>query len=164
MANRDDVRRVWDILDGNSIGMLTTKCPEGLRSRPLDARPDRDTGEIFFLTDVRGLKDDEIEAAPDVCFTVTDKDSNIYLSITARASVIRDTAKAREIWKKNDDVWWKGGPEDPNVRVLKLVPGKAELWDGPASKLVAAYEFAKARLTGEKPLAGENTKKVVRLH
>jgi general stress protein 26 len=163
MTNQDDIKRVWDILDGNSIGMLTTKWREGLRSRPLDARPDRDTGEIFFLTDVRGLKDDEIEASPDVCFTVTDKDHNIYLSITAGASVIRDTAKARHIWKKNDDIWWKGGPDDPNVRVLKLVPTKAELWDGPASKLVAAYEFAKARLSGEKPFAGENTKRVVQL-
>jgi general stress protein 26 len=162
MTNQDDIKRVWDILEDNSIGMLTTKCPKGLRSRPLDARPDRDTGEIFFLTDVRGLKDDEIEASPDVCFTVTDKDHNIYLSITAGASVIRDTAKARHIWK-NDDIWWKGGPDDPNVRVLKLVPTKAELWDGPASKLVAAYEFAKARLSGEKPFAGENTKRVVQL-
>jgi general stress protein 26 len=163
MTSQDDIKRVWDILDDNSIGMLTTKCPEGMRARPLDARSDRDSGEIFFLTDVRGLKDDEIEASPNVCFTVTDKSSNTYLSITARASVVRDTAKAREIWKKNDDIWWKGGPEDPNVRVLKLVPTKAELWDGPASKLIAAYEFAKARLSGEKPFAGENTKKVVRL-
>ena len=47
-------------------------------------------------------------------------------------------------------MWWKG-PDDPNVRVLRLVPEKAELWDGPASSAVAAYEFAKARITGEKP-------------
>lgn len=163
MANQDDIERIWKILDGNSIGMLTTAFAGGLRSRPLDARPDKNTGEIFFLTDVRGLKDDEVKASPDVCFTVTDKDHNIYLSITARASVTRDTAKAKEIWNKNDDIWWKGGAEDPNVRVMTLAPVRAELWDGPSSKLVAAYEFAKARLTGEKPFAGENTKKVVQL-
>ena len=163
MTNQNDIARVWEILAGNSVGMLTTGFSDGLRSRPLDARPDRATGVIFFLTDVRGLKDDEVEARPDVCFTVTNKDSNIYLSITARASVSRDTAKAKEIWKKNDEIWWKGGPEDSNLRVIRLVPSRAELWDGPASKLVAAYEFAKARLTGEKPLAGENTKKVVQL-
>jgi hypothetical protein len=38
------------------------------------------------------------------------------------------------------------------------VPATAELWDGPASSAVAAYEFAKARLTGEKPKLGENRK------
>jgi len=43
----------------------------------------------------------------------------------------------------------------------KIEPVTAELWDGPSSLLVAAYEFAKSRMTGEKPLLGENQKKTV---
>ena len=39
----------------------------------------------------------------------------------------------------------------------------AELWDGPASKAVAMYEFAKARVTGEKPNLGENRKVTVKM-
>lgn len=161
MANQNDIARVWDILENNSIGMLTTQFSGGLRARPLDARPDREAGAIFFVTDVRGHKDDEIAARPDVCFVVTVPKDNVYLSITGRATVTRDTRKAAEIWKKTDDVWWKGGPDDPNARVLKIEPVKAELWDGPSSSLVAAFEFAKARMTGEKPLLGENRKKTV---
>ena len=68
---------------------------------------------------------------------------------------------ARKIWKKTDDMWWKGGPDDPNARVLRIEPVTAELWDGPSSSLVAAYEFAKAKITGEKPFLGENRKKTV---
>ena len=84
-----------------------------------------------------------------------------YLSITGRAAVIRDRAIAAQIWKKTDDVWWPGGPDDPNVRVLEFHPRTAELWDGPASSAVAAFEFAKARITGEKPKLGENRKVTV---
>jgi len=164
MAAEKDVKRIWEILEHNSIGMLTTHSGWGLRSRPVDARPDPDSSAIFFLTDVRGVKDDEIEADADVCFTVTDVRHNVYLSLTARASVERDTKKAKEIWKKNDEVWWKGGPEDPNLRVIKLELTKAELWDGPSTPAAAAYEFAMARLTGKKPFAGENTKRVVDFH
>ena len=58
-------------------------------------------------------------------------------------------------------MWWKGGPDDPNAGVLRIEPVTAELWDGPSNSLVAAYEFAKARITGEKPLLGENRKKTV---
>ena len=36
-----------------------------------------------------------------------------------------------------------------------------ELWDGPASEAVAVFEFAKARLTGQKPNLGENRKVTV---
>ena len=38
MADRTDIARVWDILENNSIGMLTTQFSGGLRARPLDAR------------------------------------------------------------------------------------------------------------------------------
>ena len=150
--------RVWDILETTTVGMLTTHGAKGLRARPLDARPDRNAGVIQFVTDVRGLKDDEIEADARVGFTVIDPHDNAYLSITGRASISRDNIAAAKIWKKTDDVWWPDGPRDENVRVLTIEPITAELWDGPASRLVAAYEFAKARLTGEKPDLGENRK------
>lgn len=160
----DDLEaRVWEILEKTGVGMLTTHCPDGLRARPLEARPDRNAAAILFVTDVRGLKDDEIAADPHIGFTVIDVDDNAYLSITGCARVTRDDIAAARIWKKTDDVWWPDGPQDPNVRVLRLEPTKAELWDGPASSLVAVYEFAKARLTGEKPNLGENRKTTVRM-
>jgi len=155
--------RVWDVLEKTSVGMLTTHGAQGLRARPLDARPDREAGVIQFVTDVRGLKDDEIGADARVGFTVIDTGDNAYLSITGRASITNDNITAAKIWKKTDDVWWPDGPRDQNVRVLTIEPVRAELWDGPASKLIAAYEFAKARITGEKPNLGENRKKTVRM-
>ena len=160
MADQNDINRVWDILDGHGIGMLTTQFSGGLRARPLDARPDRDAGAIFFVTDVRGHKDDEIAARSDVCFVVTVPKDNVYLSITGRAAVTRDPEKVRQIWKKLDEMWWSGS-DDPNARLLTIEPITAELWDGPSNKLVAVYEFAKAKMTGEKPFLGENRKKTV---
>jgi len=159
----DVVARVWDILERHSVGMLTTRFSGGLHARPVDARPDREAGLILFVTDAGSHKDEDIAAAPDVCFTVIIDSDKAYLSITGRASVRRDPAKARAIWKKTDDMWWPGGPDDPDARVLTIEPSTAELWDGPSSSLVAAYEFAKARLTGEAPDLGENRKQTARM-
>ena len=83
------------------------------------------------------------KAEHDVCLVFTDSDEKAYLSVTARAEVFRDPAKAAELWKSTDNVWWSG-PNDPNVRVLRVTPLRAELWDGPASDAIVAYEFAKA--------------------
>jgi general stress protein 26 len=154
-------QRIWELLESTGAGMLTTQFAEGLRARPMEPRPDRGNGVIYFITDVRGLKDDEVAAAPDVCLTLTNHKEKAYLSLTARASVLRDPVLAAKFWKSTDDVWWPGGPEDKNVVMLRLEPQRAELWDGPASSLVAAYEFAKARATGEKPDLGENRKVTV---
>jgi general stress protein 26 len=112
---------------------------------------------------VRGLKDDEIKSEPEVNLAVIDAGDKAYLSIAGHAVVTRDPALAAQIWHRSDDVWWPGGPDDPNVRVIVLTPLLAELWDGPSSPMVAAYEMAKARITGDKPDLGENRKKTVPL-
>jgi general stress protein 26 len=161
MAEKID--RVWDVIEKVGVCMLTTRFAGGLRARPLEARPDREAALIFFVTDLRGAKDDEIAAHPDVCLTFIDPEAKAYLSITGTAEVIQDARKAAEIWRKTDDVWWPGGPQDPNARVLRIEPSTAELWDGPSSKAVAVYEFAKARLTGVKPNLGEKRKVTVEM-
>jgi general stress protein 26 len=162
MAEQSHLDRVWDIVEKVGVCMMTTRFADGLRARPLEARPDRDAGLIWFVTDVRGAKDDEIAAHAEVCLVFIDHKDKAYLSLTGRGEVRRDPAKAAAIWKKTDGVWWSG-PDDPNVRVLRVEPVRAELWDGPASAAVAAFEFAKARATGEKPNLGENRKVAVKM-
>src|SRR3954451_14706912 len=154
--------RVWDIIEKVGIAMLTTSFHGGMRARPVEARPERDAGLIWFVTDLRSGKEHEIEAEHDVGLVFIDAKAKAYLSITARAEVRRDHAKAAEIWKRTDNMWWSG-PDDPNVCVLRVRPLTAELWDGPASAAVAAFEFVKARITGKKPNLGENRKVTVRM-
>lgn len=160
MADQDHLARVWDIIERVGVCLLTTHFDGGLRARPLEARPDRGVGMIWFLTDLHSGKEHEIDTAQDVGIVFVDADAKAYLSITARAEVWRDHAKAAEIWRSTDNVWWHG-PDDPNVCVLSATPLTAELWNGPASKAVAAFEFVKARLTGNKPNLGENRKVTV---
>ena len=161
MPEQNDIHRVWDIVEKAGVGMLTTRFAGGLRARPVEPRFNRDHGLIRFVTDVRGLKDDEIENSPDVGLVVISPADKAYASIAGRATVARDPAAAKKIWRSTDNVWWPGGPDDPNVRVIVLTPSLAELWDGPASSMVAAFELAKAKVTGQKPDLGENRKKTV---
>ena len=143
MTKQESVSRVWNVVEQARIGMLTTKFGGGLRARPLEARADRDAGLIWFVTDVRGTKDDEIDAAHDIGLVFIAESDRVYLSISGRAFVTRDTAKAKELWRKTDDTWFASGPDDPNVRVLRIEPITAELWDGPSSVAAAVFEFAK---------------------
>lgn len=162
MSEQDHLKRVWNIVERVGVCMLTTHSADGLRARPVEPRLDRDAGLIWVVTDLRSGKEHEIETERDVGLTFVDDREKTYLSITARAIVQRDHAKAAEIWRYTDNLWWKG-PDDPNVCVLRIAPLTAELWDGPASKAVAAFEFVKARLTGAKPNLGENRKVAIDL-
>jgi general stress protein 26 len=162
MADQSHLTRVWQIIERVGVCMLTTHFPGGFRARPVEPRLDSAAGLIWVVTDLRSEKEREIETEHEVGLTFVDTKENAYLSITARAEVRHDHAKAAEIWRYADNLWWQG-PHDPNVCVLRITPLTAELWDGPASKAVAAFEFIKARLTGSEPNLGENRKVTVDL-
>ena len=162
MAEADPLHRVWDVIERVGVCMLTTRFAGGLRARPVEPRPDRAAGLIWIVTDLRSGKEREIEAVHDVGLTFIEPKQKAYLSVTACAEVLADHAKAAEVWRFTDNLWWKG-PNDPNACVLRVMPITAELWDGPASSAVAAFEFVKARLTGDKPNLGENRKLTVDL-
>jgi general stress protein 26 len=162
MTEQDHLSRIWDVIERVGVAMLTTHFAGGLRARPVEPRLDRAAGIVWVVTDRRSDKEHEIEAEHDVGLVVVDAKERAYLSLTARAEVLPDHAKAAEVWRFTDNLWWHG-PDDPNVCVLRLTPLTAELWDGPASAAVAAFEFVKARLTGGKPGLGENRKVTVKL-
>jgi len=105
-----------------------------------------------------GFKDDETQADSNVCHAFAYLKEKVYLSLTGKASTNRDPARARSLWNDEQKVWWPGGPDDPNLLVIRFKPDRAELWDGPASSTVAAVEFAKSSLTGTMPDLGENRK------
>ena len=158
MSEASELDRVWDIIERVGVGMLTTCFEGGLRARPLEARPDRHSGRLLFVTDIHSAKRDEIDRWPDIGLVFVDAASNAYLSITGKAQIVDDPALRALAWRKADVVWWPGGPNDPNVCVLVCEPATAELWDGPSNPAVAAYEFAKTRATGREPDLGENRK------
>jgi general stress protein 26 len=157
-----DLDRVWDIMEDISVCMVTTHAGGRMRSRPMHAIPDRDDNAIYFITDTRGAKDDEIAAAPEVCLAFADIGDNTYLSVTGTAATVRDPAKAEELWSTEAQAWWPRGPRDPAVRVLRVVPEQAEYWDTRGNSVTVALKLVAARMTGREPDLGTNRKVNVR--
>ena len=91
--------------------MMTTRFDGGMRARSMEARPDKDEGVIWFLTDHRGLKDNEIDATAEVCL----KREKVISPSPARASVAHDPDRAAALWNGS-------GPDDPNLRVVRVEP------------------------------------------
>jgi general stress protein 26 len=128
----------------------------------VEARPDRASNRLLFMTD--DPKREEMERWPEVCLTFIDTAQKAYLSVSGTAQIVDDDVYLRAAtWRKNDVVWWPEGPNDPDACVLVVELAIAELWDGPSSNAVAAYEFAKARATGTEPNLGQNRKVTVDL-
>ncbi len=99
MSRKNDIERIWDIIEKVGVCMLTTQFADGLRARPLEARPDRGAGLIFFVTDIHSPKEEEIEVRPDVGLVFIDSSDKAYLSITGRACIIHDADLTKAAWR-----------------------------------------------------------------
>jgi general stress protein 26 len=76
MAEQPHLDRVWDIIELVGVCMLTTGFAGGLRARPLQSRPNRDAGIIWFVTDLHSAKEYEIEFENDVGLAFIDTNAN----------------------------------------------------------------------------------------
>lgn len=155
-AATKDIDRTWDLMEKIGFAMLVTRDGEQMRARPMSAFVERDHNAIYFLTDARRHKDDEIAAHPEVNLAFADTGGQKYVSLTGLAAVSNDRAKIKELFSTPAKAWWDSA-DDPNIRVLKVTPNDAEFWDSPGS-LVSYVKMAAAVVTGSRPDLGDNRK------
>ena len=147
-----DQDRLWDAIEHMRTGMLTTQAPTGLESRPMSAHVDRDAGAIWFITRIDSEKAHEIADNTDVNVAFGDAHGNSWVSLTGTARVVRDAAKAKELWSPFAEAWMPEGPTAPTTALIEVNPTHGTLWDGP-SKLVQLFEIARANVT-QTPASG----------
>lgn len=161
MSREEDIKKLGDLIKGVRIAMLTTVDSDGsLRSRPMATQQVEFDGDLWFFTDGRSEKIDEVQSDRQVNVSYSNPDDSRYVSVSGAARVIRDRNKAKELWNPIYKAWFPGGLEDPNLALLKVDVDKAEYWDTPSGKMVQAIGFVKALATGQKyePGKGEHDK------
>lgn len=154
----DSTDRVWEMMEDIRICMLVTREGATLRGRPMDAHPSREEGCIWFLSDRRGHKDDELERDPQAALTFAHPGKNDYLSVSGEAEISSDRAKIDELWTDMNKAFWPKGKDDPNICVVRFLPERAEYWDGPSSSIMVALKMVAARISGSPTDLGENRK------
>src|SRR3954470_9543528 len=159
MANDNtvgDTDRVWELMKRIGFAMLVTRDGDVLRARPMSAYPERDENAVYFLTDARQHKDEEIARNPGVNLSFADSSKQKYVSVTGSAVISNDPAKIKQLFSMPAKAWWDSA-DDPNIRVLKVIPNDAEFWDSPGP-VVSYMKMAAAVATGTRPDVGDNRK------
>jgi general stress protein 26 len=154
--NARDVERAWELMKKVGFAMLVTRDGDRLRARPMSAYLERESNTIYFLTDARRHKDEEIARNPGINLSFADASAQKYVSLTGTAAVSNDRVKIKELFSTPAKAWWESA-DDPNIRVLKVTPDDAEYWDSPGT-VVSYAKMAAAAVTGTRPDIGENRK------
>lgn len=128
-----DVTKLAELIRGIRTAMFTTIGPDRQpHTRPMYTQQTEFDGDLWFFSDADSPKIREITADDQVLVTYDSTAKNRYVAVRGRAEVIRDPAKAKELWNIHAKGWWPGGPDDPRLTLIKVRVEAAEYWDGPS--------------------------------
>lgn len=156
---RADVHKLAELIRDVRVAMLLTSTgPDGAdaHARPMFTHgvdPDRFDGTLWFLTSSGSEKVHEIGSDRRVVLTYADPGASRYVAVYGTADVVRDPAKARELWNVHAQGWWPGGPDDPAVALVRVRVERGEYWDGPSAARYA-LRLVRAVASGEGVRAG----------
>jgi general stress protein 26 len=150
-------QKLWQMVRDIKIAMLTTRDGGLLRARPMECLQADEDGTLWFFTGAASPKAGEVAGEHEVGLAFVDKAHQNYVSISGRATILRDKAKSRQLWSDEQRTWYPNGLDDPNLALLKVRVQQAEYWDRPTGEMVAAQGLVRA-VTDETPELGDNEK------
>ncbi len=149
MTRPERIKKIEDLVKDIRVAMLVTMNEEGhARSRPMWTQEAPFDGTLWFLTSRGCRKVQEIEGNPRVNIGYASPSSESYVSVSGRAEVLNDRARIKEFWSPMLKAWFDG-PEDPEIRVLRVDVEDAEYWDTPGGKVGSLISLAKRVLSGD---------------
>ena len=157
--NAVELEKLKDKIKDIRIAMLTTMEADGdFHTRPMATHEMDPDGTMWFFTYDNSNKVAEIRQHERVSLAFSDPGSELYVSTTGTAEVVKDRAKIDALWSDFLKTWFPNGKDDPNVALLKVSIHAGEFWDRPGGKMVKLFEMAKGAITGDTDKSGRNEK------
>jgi general stress protein 26 len=130
----ESIGRLGELIKGIPIAMLVTRAGDGtLRARPMATQEATFDGTLWFFTAHHSNKVTELAESPEVGLTYEDHSGHRFVSLSGRAELVRDAAKAKELWSPRYREWFSKGLEDPELALLRVDVSRAEYWDSPGT-------------------------------
>jgi len=150
LAQNEAIKKLQDLTEDAPIAMLCTNLSNiPFSTCPMATQKVDDAGTIWFLTGADGQHTLDIQADPRVQLIYSNTGDYAYLTVYGTGEIMRDQAKIDELWNPLAKVWFQGGKDDPNLRVLKASPQDGFYWDTKNNKTVSFLKMIASLATGK---------------
>jgi general stress protein 26 len=150
---------LWERIENVRPAMMTTVDTDGsLRSRPMWTQGDGFDGSLWFFTADDAPKADELARNPQVGLSYADPDRDLFVSVSGRAELVHDRAKAEELWNTFAEAWFPEGVDDPHLALLRIDVDRAQYWEDKKPKVLQLAEIVVGAVTGRPPKSGDERK------
>jgi general stress protein 26 len=139
--------KLAELIEDLPAAMLTTADSNGhLVSRPMSAVRMDEEGALWFFTDSRSAKVEQLRTAN---LSFSDEKRSTYVSLSGHGEVRVDRDQIEALWTEFARPWFPDGPDSSYLALLKFVPETAEYWDAPDSKMVRLISMLTSIVAGK---------------
>jgi len=152
--SQESVEKVCELIRDVKVAMLTTSGEDvTLHSRPMYTQQTDFDGDVWFATSKSSSLIKQLMTNTAVLVQYADPESQRFVILAGEAAVVDEQDKKDELWNPIFEMYWKGGPTDPNLTLVHLASHPVDYWDSPArSAPFSVPRFRNQRFTGCDPL------------
>lgn len=128
------LRNISEAMRDIDICMMTTRTAMGaLESRPMSNNREVDyDGESYFFANDDCSAVREIGTNPEVSLSYIHNGgllgTNMYISVSGKAKLIRDRARMERHWVKDLEAWFKDGIDTPGLVMIQVKAEHIKYW------------------------------------
>ncbi len=155
------IQKIKELSEGQSCFFCTE--PAGVDrkgSRPMSVQKTDDDGTLWLLSPEDSFTVTEIKANPNVKLFFKGSSHSDFLMLNGKASLSKDKAKIRELWRPLMKTWFTEGEDDPRITVIRVKVADGYYWDTKHGMMVAGIKMligAVTRKTLDDSVQGELT-------
>lgn len=131
LSGADAIHKMKDMIKAaETCFFCTSRDTAGkIDARPMSVLQVDDQGSLWFMSAIDSHKNLELETNPAVTLFFQGSPHSEFLHLEGMATVSRDKAKIKELWKFVLKTWFTEGEDDPRISVIKVVPMTGYYWD-----------------------------------
>jgi len=157
LSDQEALKKFKKLVNDINVCMFITNNKDSESTRPMYTVEVEDNGTLWFFTDIRSIKVEEVSTDHTVHLVYAHPGKESFLDVWGNASVVTDKQTIKDKWTAFVKAWFPGGIDDPNISLLKVNPQHVYYWDAEAGRMVSFIKIIAGVITG-KPAVSSDAK------
>lgn len=150
LIKKDAVAKMQDMLGGGNILMFASNLGNHpFEVSPMSTQEVDEEGVVWFFSVKGSDRNKYVQQDSRTQLIYSNSSDSDYMSVYGDTEIVHDQEKVKELWTPFAKVWFQGGPEDPNLSLMKFTPKEGFYWDTKNGKMVSFAKMIASLATGE---------------
>ncbi|MBC7684931.1 MAG: pyridoxamine 5'-phosphate oxidase family protein [Bdellovibrionales bacterium] len=142
LAGEKAIKKMAELIKEAQTCFFCTSLKSGdVDARPMNVLEVDEQGNLWFMSASDSHKNQELQTDSSVRLFFQGSPHSKFLHLEGTATVSKDKARIKELWKFILKTWFTEGQHDPRITVIKVTPTHGYYWDNKHGNAIAGVKM-----------------------